>query len=81
MHHMKSKGYNSYKEKSCSYSKNSTEEGNSLWVVPSLRLEEIFISSFTLTMQRNYNYSSSQRAKYVSAPKKGRIVLEWAAEG
>lgn len=49
--------FNGYKEKSCSYSKNSTEEGNSLWVVPSLRLKEIFTSSFTVTIQKNYSCS------------------------
>ena len=49
--------FNGYKEKSCSYSKNSTEEGNSLWVVPSLRLKEIVASCLTVTIQRNYSYS------------------------
>ena len=49
--------FNGYKEKSCSYSKNSIEEGNSLWVVPSLRLKEIFTSSLTVTIQRNYSCS------------------------
>lgn len=48
---------NGYQEKSCHYSKNSTEEGNSLWVVPSLRLKEIFTFSLTVTIQRSYSCS------------------------
>lgn len=60
--------FHHYREKSCSYSKNSTEEGNSLWVFPSLRLKEIFTFSLTVTIQRNYNYSSSWGAKYRHYP-------------
>lgn len=77
--------FNGYKEKSCSYSKNSTEEGNSLWVVPSLRLKEIFAYSLTVTIQRNYSCSCrilllplKMALLFQNEPQRGKI---WLGQG
>lgn len=70
---------NGYKEKSCCYN-NSTEKGNSLWVVLSLRLKETFISSLTVTIQRNYSCGCSCRMLLLLL-KNGVIVPGCTTEG
>lgn len=50
-----------YKEKSCCYNKNGTEKGNSLCLVPSLRLKETFTVSFTVKIQKDNNCGCSCR--------------------
>lgn len=70
---------NGYKEKSCCHN-NSTEKGNSLWVVLSLRLKETFISSLTVTIQRNYSCGCSCRMLLLPL-KNGVIVPGCTTEG